>query len=143
MTELTREQVVGALQDGWGTYVERFERLSPEAQADFLARQGYARLADLLGHVIAWWEEGLQAVPALLDDPAFGSPDHDVDAFNAQAVERFRGLDEAAVIRTFESARQAWLALVARLPDDALRNEKIAWRLHIEIIGHLEEHAIS
>jgi hypothetical protein len=143
MTELTREQVVGALQDGWGNYVERFEHLSPKMQAAFLARQGYARLADLLGHVIAWWEEGLQAVPALLDDPTFSSPDHDVDAFNAQAVGRFRGLDEPAVIQIFEGARQAWLALVARLPDDALRNKRIAGRLHIEIIGHLAEHVIS
>jgi hypothetical protein len=143
MTELTREQVVSALQDGWGNYVERFERLSPEAQAAFLARQGYARLADLLGHVIAWWEEGQPAISALLDDPNFNSPDYDVDAFNARAVERFRGLDEPAVIHMFEAARQAWLALVARLPDDALRNKRIAGRLHIEIIGHLGEHAIS
>ena len=142
MTELTREQIISALQDGWGTYVECFERLSPEAQAAFLARQGYARLADLLGHVVAWWEEGLQAVPALLDDPTFGSPDHDVDAFNARAVERFRSLDEPAVIHTIEAARQAWLALVARLPDDTLRNKRIAGRLHIEIIGHLAEHVI-
>ncbi len=141
--ELTREQIVGALQDGWGTYVERFERLSPEAQAAFLARQGYARLADLLGHVVAWWEEGLQAVPALLDNPESSSPDYDVDAFNARAVERFRGMDEPAVIHIFEGARRAWLDLVPRLPDGALRNERIAGRLHIEIIGHLAEHAIS
>ncbi len=143
MSELTREQIVSALQDGWGTYVERFERLSPEAQAAFLARQGYAHLADLLGHVVAWWEEGQPAVATLLDDPTFSSPDYDVDAFNARAVERFRNLDEPAVIRTFEAARQAWLALVARLPDEALRNERIAGRLHIELIGHLAEHAIS
>ncbi len=143
MTELTREQVVSALRDGWGTYVERFERLSPEARAAFLARQGYARLADLLAHVVAWWEEGLQAIPALLADPNFSSPDHDVDDFNARAVERFRGLDEPAVIRAFEAARQAWLDLVARLPDDALRSKRIADRLHIEIIGHLAEHVIA
>ena len=143
MTELTREQIVSALRDGWGTYVERFERLSPEARAACLAQQGYARLADLLAHDIAWWEEGLQAIPALLDDPNFSSPDHDVDAFNAQAVERFRGLDERAVIQTFEAARRAWLDLVARLPDDALRNKRIAGRLHIEVIGHLAEHVIS
>ncbi len=143
MTELTRDQIVSALQDGWGTYVERFERLEPGAQAAFLARQGYARLADLLGHVVAWWEEGQPAVSTLLADPTFSSPDYDVDAFNARAVERFRGQDEPAVIRTFEAARQAWLALVARLPEEALRNERIAGRLHIEIIGHLAEHAIS
>ena len=143
MTELTRDQIVSALQDGWGTYVERFERLSPEAQAAFLARQGYACLADLLAHVVAWWEEGLQAVPALLDDSTFSSPDYDVDAFNARAVERFRNVDEPAVIQIFETARRAWLDLVACLPDDALRNKRIAGRLHIEVIGHLAEHAIS
>jgi hypothetical protein len=142
MTELTREEIISALQDGWGTYVERFEHLSSEAQAACLARQGYARLADLLGHVIAWWEEGLQAIPALLDDPHFSSPDYDVDAFNARAVERFHGMDEPAVLHAFEAARQAWLALVVRLPDDALQNQKIAQRLHIELIGHLAEHAI-
>ncbi len=142
MTELTREQVVSTLRDDWGTYVERFERLSPEARAAFLARQGYARLADLLAHVVAWWEEGLQAIPALLDDPNLSSPDYDVDTFNAQAVERFRGLDELAVIRAFEAVRQAWLDLVARLPDDALRNRRITDRLHIEVIGHLAEHVI-
>jgi len=52
-------------------------------------------------------------------------------------------LDEPAVIHTFEATRRAWLALVARLPDDALRNKRIAGRLHIEIIGHLAEHVIS
>jgi hypothetical protein len=142
MTELTREQIISALQDGWGTYVECFERLSPEARAAFLARQGYARLADLLGHVVAWWEEGQPAISALLDDPNFSSPDYDVDAFNAQAVERFRSLSEPSVIQAFEAARRAWLALVAGLPDDAWRNQMIADRLHIEVIGHLAEHDI-
>ena len=142
MTGLTRGQIISALRDGWGTYVERFERLSPEAQAAFLARQGYARLADLLGHVVAWWEEGQRATLALLDDPNFSSPDYDVDAFNARAVERFHGLDEPAVVHAFEAARRAWLDVVARLPDDVLQNKKIADRLHIEIIGHLGEHDI-
>ena len=142
MTGLTRGQIMSALQDGWGTYVEHFERLSPEAQAAFLDRQGYACLGDLLGHVVAWWEEGQRAIQALLDDPGFDAPDYDVDAFNAQAVERFRAMDEPAVIQAFEAARQAWLALLACLPDDALRDKKIADRLHIEVIGHLAEHDI-
>ena len=142
MTGLTRGQIMSALQDGWGTYVEHFERLSPEAQAAFLARQGYACLGDLLGHVVAWWEEGQRVILALLDDPGFEGPDYDVDVFNARAVERFRDLGEPAVIRTFEAARRAWLALVAGLPDDAWRNQMIADRLHIEVIGHLAEHDI-
>jgi hypothetical protein len=142
MPDLTREQLLHTLQHGWGTYVERLRRLSPEAQAALLAKQGYARLADLLAHVVAWWSEGKPAIEKMLADPNFNSPDYDVDTFNAQAVERARDLDEPTVIESFERMRQAWLGLVAHLPDDAFQNKKIADRLHIEIIGHLQEHEI-
>jgi hypothetical protein len=143
MAELTREQVLDALENGWGTYVERYYALSPAAQSAFLAKQGYARLADLLTHVIAWWEEGAPAVERLLHDPAYRSPDHDVDAFNDQAVASFRDLDETAVQQRFEQARLALRDLVAGLPDSAFRDRQIADRLHIEVIGHMGEHGIQ
>jgi hypothetical protein len=142
MTELTRNQIFDALQNGWGTYVEQFRRLSPEGQADFLEKQGFARLADLLAHVIAWWEEGQRVIEKLHYDPDFNSPDYDVDSFNAQAVERSRHLDEAATIQSFERTRQAWFDLVNRLPTATFQNKKIVDRLHIEVIGHLEEHRL-
>lgn len=143
MSDLSREQVLDAIQNGWGTYVGRFRRLSPEAQDAFLHQQGYARLADLLAHVSAWWREGQQAVTNLLSDPGFQSPEHDVDAFNASAVQGCRGLSEAAVIQAFESARKDWLDLVSRLPDAAFRNQRIVDRLRIELLGHLAEHEIA
>jgi hypothetical protein len=109
MDGLTREQVMDALEQGWGTYVARFRQLTPEAQARSLARQGYARLADVLAHVLAWWNEALPAVEALQTDPGFASPDYDVDAFNAQAVQRCAALSEAAVGRSLKrGARPGW-----------------------------------
>jgi hypothetical protein len=141
MTELTREQIFEALQN-WASYVERFRRLSPAEQAAFVEKQGYGRLADLLAHVIAWWEEGQRVIKKLLVDPAFTSPNYDEDSFNAQAVERSRHLDEAAIIQSFERTRAAWFDLVNNLPDEAFQNKKITDRLHIELIGHLEEHKI-
>ncbi len=143
MTELTREQLIDTLENGWGKYVMRFHRLSPQAQAEFLEKQGYARLSDILAHVVAWWEEGLVAVEAMLTDPNFHSPNHDVDGFNARAVARFKDLDEAATIQLFERTRLAFLELVQRLPTEAFQNKRIADRLHIEVIGHWSEHAIA
>lgn len=137
---ITREQILEALHTDWGTYIDRFQRLSPEAQAAYLQQQGYAHFADLLAHVIAWWREGLQAIPTLLADPSYTAPEHDVDQFNAQAVERFRDLQEPAVAAMFENLRQQWLELVGGLPDEAFQNRQIADRLHIELIGHFEEH---
>ena len=66
---ITREQILESLHTDWGTFVERFQRLSPEAQATYLQQQGYARFADLLAHVIAWWQEGLAAHTAHAEQP--------------------------------------------------------------------------
>ncbi len=137
---VTRKQLLESLHTDWGTYLDRFQRLSPEAQAAYLQQQGYARLADLLAHVIAWWREGLQAVPIMLADPDYTAPEHDVDQFNAQAVEKLRDLQESAVAAIFENLRQQWLELVGGLPDEAFQNRQITDRLHIELIGHFEEH---
>ena len=142
MTEAIREQVLAALQNDWAAYIECFHCLAPEAQAAFLAGQGYARLADLLAHVIAWWTEGSHAVETLLVDPEAGSPDYDVDAFNAQAVFGVRDVDETAVGESFETMRRRMLELVMNLPAAAFRNKRIVDRLQIEVIGHFSEHAL-
>jgi hypothetical protein len=139
----TREQILTSLHTEWGTLVERFQRLSPEAQAVYLQHQGYARFADLLAHVIAWWQEGLAAVPAMLSDPTYTSPDQDVDQFNAQAVDRLHDLSESAISVIFADLRQQWIDLVNGLPAEAFQDERITWRLHIEIIGHFDEHRLA
>lgn len=136
------QQMFNALQDGWGNYAQRFQQLNPEAQTAFLSRQGYARLADLLAHVIAWWDEGRRAVQRLRDDPHYTSPDYHVDDFNAGAVASCRGLSETSVLQSFETARQAWLELLASLSADEWCNPRLVQRLHMELIGHLAEHEL-
>jgi hypothetical protein len=140
---ITREQILASLHTDWGTFIERFQRLSPEAQSAYLQQQGYARFADLLAHVIAWWQGGLAAIPAMLSDPAYTSPDQDVDQFNAQAVDRLHDLNESAIIAIFSDLRQQWIDLVNGLPAEAFQDERITWRLHIEIIGHYDEHRVA
>ncbi len=139
---ITREQILESLHTDWGTYIDHFRQLSPETQAAYLHQQGYARFADLLAHVIAWWREGLQAIPAMLAEPDYTAPEHDVDQFNARAVEKFRDLQEPAVAAIFEDLRQQWLELIGGLPGEAFQNRPIADRLHIELIGHFEEHRL-
>jgi hypothetical protein len=139
---LIREHLLASLHTDWGTFVERFQCLSPDAQAAYLQQQGYTRVADLLAHVIAWWREGLAAITVILSDPVYTAPDQDVDQFNAQAVESFHNLDEMAVIAIFEDLRQQWLELTGGLPDEAFQDVRIAHRLQIEIIGHYAEHSL-
>ena len=143
MPEITREQTLDALQNGWETYVRRFHQLPLEAQEEFLARQGFARFADLLGHVTAWWQEGEMVINGILKDPDYRWASYDVDAFNAQAVSRFSELDEPDVVNSFNLARISFVAMVNDLPDEAFANKKIASWLYADVIEHLQDHDIS
>ncbi len=142
MAEITREQVLSALQNGWATYISRFHKLSPAEQVAFLEKQGYARFADLLAHVVAWWEEGEQVIKSILADPGFKWSGQEVDAFNARAVVKVRDLDEETIVRSFERMRTAWVGLVAGLPAGAFKNKHIANWLHADVVEHLAEHDI-
>jgi hypothetical protein len=143
MEEVTREQTLADLQGGWATYVSRFHKLSPEAQAQFLAKQGFARFADMLAHVTVWWEEGERVINGMLADPEFRSPSYEVDAFNARAVERFSSIDEATVVGSFELARISFAVLVSDLPEEAFNNKHILNWLYADVIEHLKDHDIT
>jgi hypothetical protein len=142
MAEVTREQTLDALQNGWATYVSRFHKLPIEAQEEFLAKQGFARFADLLGHVTAWWQEGEMVINGILKDPGYRWASYEVDAFNAQAVSRFSELDESDVVNSFNLARISFVAMVNDLPDDAFANKKIVSWLYADVIEHLQDHDI-
>jgi hypothetical protein len=142
MTALTRQDVLNILQGDWATYVQRFRCLSPEAQSTFLAEQGYARFADLLSHIIAWWEIGYLTIEGYLTDPKFQPREYDVDAFNAEAVAKAGGLDDDNVIESFEKMRGFLFEYVKALPDNVFENEKVVNQFNLELVGHLSEHDI-
>jgi hypothetical protein len=142
MTTLTRQDVLNILQGDWGTYVQRYRRLSPGAQSAFLVKQGYARFADLLSHIVAWWEVGYKSIEKYFSDPEFQPVEYDVDAFNARAVVKTAGLDEDKVIESFEKMRSFLIDFVKKLPEAAFNNEKVVNQFNIELVGHYQDHNI-
>jgi hypothetical protein len=142
MSPVTREQLLDGLQAGWGTYVQRFNDLSPDQQTTYLQQQGYACFGDLLAHVTAWWSDGQQSISTLLVRPDTPPKEYDVDAFNARAVAQSQGLSEPELILRFDETRAAMQKVVDDLPEEAMQNPRINKRLSVEIIGHLEEHAL-
>jgi hypothetical protein len=143
MPEITRENTLDALQNGWATYADRFYALTTDAQAEFIKKQGYIRLADLMGHVTAWWEEGEKIIAGILADSGYRWEEYDIDAFNARSIERFHELDEPDVLNSFNLARISFVALVTDLPEEAFINKKVLIWLNAVIIEHLQEHDIS
>jgi hypothetical protein len=142
MIALTRQDVLTILQEDWGTYVQRYRNLSPAAQSAFLVKQGYARFADLLSHIVAWWEVGYKSIEKYLSDPGFQPPEYDVEAFNAAAVVKTAGLDEDTVIESFEKTRGFLIGFVKALPESAFENEKVVNQFNMELVGHYRDHNI-
>jgi hypothetical protein len=143
MTQITREQFINLLKTGWGSYLKQFQSLSVEEQNAFLVRQGYAGLAELLAHVVAWWQDGSGKIAEMRADPAVKNPDYDVDSFNAQALRRFAGTSGAQMEELYETQRLAMLDLVESLSPAELADERINTRLYYEIVAHLQEHALD
>ena len=142
-TDITRQSVLALLAGDWANYVARFQALPPAGQAAFLQQQGYKRLADLLAHIVAWWEVGMQAIPRYQADPAAKLLEIDVDSFNARAVEQVQAVTEAGEIMVFEAARRKFLDLSNQLTDEDFRDERILTQFKWELVNHLEEHRIK
>ena len=112
MDKRTRGEFLSRLDNSWQNLIERFNALSGDEQAAYLARQGYARLADLLAHVAAWWQDGMKEIGLMRADPGHPLRGYEVDEFNAQAVERASGVSTKAMVQAFETQRQAMVDLV-------------------------------
>ena len=143
MGKITRQDVLDILTNDWGNYVSKFQSLSPEAKSAFLEKQGYKRLADLLSHIMAWWEVGLQAIENFRTAPDYKQPEIDVDVFNARAVEKVHNLTDRNVIQSFEEMRRKFVDVVTNLTDNDFQNDKIVNQINMEFIGHLEDHRIQ
>jgi hypothetical protein len=139
---ITRQSVLDLLAGDWADYVPRIQALPPATQAVFLKQQGYKRLADLLAHIVAWWEVGLQAIPRYQSDPTARLAEIDVDSFNARAVEQVRAVTEAEEIKVFEAARLKFIDAVKQLSDDDFKDERILTQIKWELVNHLEDHRI-
>jgi hypothetical protein len=143
MASLTRQDILSVLQGDWAEYIHGFRSLSAEAQSAFLTRQGYARFAELLAHIVAWWQVCHQAVELYAFDPTAQPMEYDVDAFNATAVAGVSQLDEGQVIDAFEKMRLLMFEFVKDLPAIAFENEKVVNQLEMDFLGHLAEHKIE
>ena len=142
MAQFTLPQVMRTLEEGWGEYVHQYQRLPAAVQADFLSKQGFESLHDLLAHIIGWWEEGLWVITGILDDPSFTWEERNTDDYNRELVMKFRSWSDADLLQHFENVREALLDLVADLPENALENTDIRDWLYADVIEHLEDHRL-
>jgi hypothetical protein len=138
-----KQRILKLLKEEWGTYIERFDRLPQDEKIKRVKEQGFESLRDLLAHILAWWEEGLEVVLATAEGRETPRKTYDDDAFNAEAVSRYKSWNEAEFFAHFESTRRKMESSLKSMPDAAFENRRIVRWLYGIIVKHAREHIVT
>ena len=138
-----KQRVLDYIEQEWGTYVDRVHRLPLEEQNKRLRQTGYESLRDLLAHILAWWEEGMGIILAVAEDRPFERRKYDFDAFNAEAVAKYRSWEESAFMAHFEGTRQKMGTDLKSLDERVFENRRVNAWLRAVILAHAREHLLT
>jgi hypothetical protein len=140
---ITKTRTIEYIEQEWGTYVERFQRLPKDEQEKRVKEMGYDRFRDMLAHILAWWEEGMEIITAVAEDRPFERKKYDFDVFNANAVAKYKDWDEAEFMSHFEKTRQKMGTDLKSMNEAVFENRRIRAWLHAVVYHHAREHLIS
>lgn len=140
---ITKQRTLDFIEHEWGTFVERFQRLPNEVQERRLKKTGFESFRDLLAHVLAWWDEGMDVVRAIAEEREFERKKYDFDAFNAEAVAKYKSMDGIEFMALFESTRQKMSADLMSMNETVFENRRLRNWLNGIIFLHAREHLIT
>jgi hypothetical protein len=140
---ITKQRTLDYIHIEWGTYIERFNRLPRDEQLKRVRAMGYERFRDMLAHILAWWDEGMGIILAIAQGREYERRKYDFDVFNAEAVARYKAVDEAVFLNRFEQTRQKMEADLKSLNEAAFENRRVKTWLHGIIFHHAREHLVA
>jgi hypothetical protein len=140
---ITKQRTLDFIEQEWGTYVERFQRLPKEVQESRVRNMGYECLRDLLAHILAWWDEGMDIIRAVAEEREFERKKYDFDAFNAQAVAKYKPMEEAQFMALFEQTRRKMAADLGSMNEAVFENRRIRNWLNGIVFLHAREHLVA
>ena len=138
-----KQRTLDYLEIEWGTYVERFNRWPVDEGLKRVNAQGYEQFRDMLAHVLAWWEEGMEIILAVAEGREFARKKYDFDAFNADAVAKYKGWEEVEFLAHFEKMRQKAAADLKSMNDAAWENRRVQTWINGIFINHAREHLVA
>lgn len=140
---ITKQRTLDYMEYEWGTYVERFKRLPSDEQEVRVKRMGYETFQDMLAHILAWWEEGMEIVRAIAEEREFERRKYDYDVFNAEAVAKYKSWDEVQFMAHFEKTRQKMEADLRSMNEAVFENRRVRSWLNGIVIHHAREHLVA
>ena len=138
-----KQRTMDFLEIEWATYIERYNRLPELDGTQRVRRQGYDRFRDMLAHILAWWEDVMPAILAIAENREFERKKYDYDAFNAEAVAKYKDWDETEFLAHFEKTRQKAAAGLRSMNEAAFDDKRIRGRINGIFIHHAREHLVA
>lgn len=139
-----KQRVINFLENEWANYASRFSRWDPADGAGRVRKQGYAEFRDMLAHIVAWWEEGMPIIMALAEDREYARKKYDYDAFNAEAVAKYKTMPEVQFYNHFEKTRQKAVADLKSIYKDTYEeNQRMRAWINGIFIAHAREHLVA
>ncbi len=138
-----KQRTLNFLEIEWATYIDRFNRWPAEEGLKRVNAQGYKQFRNMLAHVLAWWEEAMPIILAVAEEREFARKKYDFDAFNADAVEKYKDWDEAEFLAHFEKTRQKAAADLKSMNEVAWENRRVRSWVNGVFIHHAREHLVA
>lgn len=139
---ITKQRTLDYVNLEWGTYVEHFNRLPKAEQEKRLETIGFESFRDMLAHILAWWEEGMVVILAVAEGREFERRKYDYDAFNAEAVAKYKTWEEGKFVAHFETTRQKIEADFKPMDEAAFKNRRVRSWVNGIFIHHAREHLV-
>ena len=140
---ITKQRTLDYVTIEWGTYIERFSRLPKEVQEQRVRTMGYESFRDMLAHILAWWEEGMPILLAIAENQEYERKKYDFDAFNAEAVAKYKTWEEREFLTHFEKTRQKMGADLKSMKEAAFENRRVKGWANGIFIHHAREHLVA
>jgi len=140
---ITKQRTLDYMDYEWGSYVERFHRLPQAEQEKRITKNGYASFQEMLAHILAWWEEGMNIIRAVAEQRELDRKKYDFDLFNAEAVAKYKPWAEAEFMAHFEKTRQDMTAQLRFMKEAVFENRRVRSWLNGIVFHHAREHLVA
>lgn len=138
-----KQRVINFVENEWGTYVKRFNRLPKDEGLKRVNEEGYETFQDMLAHIMEWWTEGMGIIMAIAEKREYARKKYDFDVFNAEAVAKYKNWNEAEFMSLFEETRLGVVADLKKVDEEIFANRRVQGWVSGIFTHHARVHLVA
>lgn len=138
-----KQRVISFVENEWGTYVTRFNRLPKDEGVRRVNEEGYETFQDMLAHIMEWWTEGMGIIMAIAEKREFERKKYDFDVFNAAAVAKYKNWNDAEFLSLFEETRLGVIADLKKVDEEVFLNRRVQGWVSGIFTHHARVHLVA